>query len=88
MYDFDVMKCGVKFEGFFSFCPEKQRPHKSGESEDRMLLMSLWFCLLITQSNIAHYNMTVWILARNCIGITIAVGLIRLHMLDVKKSRV
>ena len=27
-----------------------------------------------------HYNMTVWILAGNCINFTIAAGLIRLHM--------
>ena len=35
-----------------------------------------------------NYNMTVWILAGNYIGFTIAAGLIRLHMPGVKKSRV
>ena len=35
-----------------------------------------------------YYNMTVWILAENYISFTIAVGLIRLHMPGVKKSRV
>ena len=35
-----------------------------------------------------YYNMTVWILAGNYISITIAAGLIMLHMPGVKKSRV
>ena len=37
---------------------------------------------------IIYYNMTVWILAGNYISFAIAAGLIRLHMADVKKSRV
>ena len=35
-----------------------------------------------------NYYMTAWILAGNYISFTIAAGLIRLHMLGVKKSRV
>ena len=31
-----------------------------------------------------HYNMTVWILARNDINFSMAAGLIRLHMPGVK----
>ena len=41
-----------------------------------------WKCI------VSNYNMTVWILAGNYIGFTIAAGLIRLHMPGVKKSRV
>ena len=35
-----------------------------------------------------NYNMTVWILARNDINLSMAAGLIRLHMPGVKSSRV
>ena len=35
-----------------------------------------------------YYNMTVWILARNDINLSMAAGLIRLHMPGVKTSRV
>ena len=33
---------------------------------------------------VIHYNMTVWILARNDINFSMAAGLIRLHMPGVK----
>ena len=37
---------------------------------------------------VPYYNMTVWILARNDINLSMAAGLIRLHMPGVKSSRV
>ena len=50
--------------------------HKTGVTP---LLMHWSYCSL-------YYNMNVWILAGNYISFTIAAGLIRLHMLGVKKS--
>ena len=52
-------------------------------------LLRLWPCVAMTSAGYkSNYNMTVWILAGNYISVTIAAGLIRLHMPGVKKSRV
>ena len=52
------------------------------------LLVGLWLYFVALFQSGNYYNMTVWILAGNYIGFTIAAGLIRLHMPGVKKSRV
>ena len=42
------------------------------------------FFSIMARAIVSNYNMTVWILARNDINLSMAAGLIRLHMPGVK----
>ena len=61
--------------------------HKRHGVSDRGELDCLFnslFEIISTETSNANYNMTVWILARNDIGFSMAAGLIRLQMPGVK----